>query len=279
VNVSDAALDALRQNHPVLVQATIDAASRVLRHEFDLLGSGPFTPDDPDRPADAAGYRPIDWYLDPVSGQRFPRGIALLSWNFEQMRPARADIKLPWELARCQHWPLLGQAFRLTGDDRFAIEIERELRDFMEANPIGSAVNWACTMDVALRAANWAIGLDLVRGCSVLTADFWADAHRALFDTGRSSRRPREQLRDNSNHFPSNVVGLFFSRRSSTICRWPHNASAARPAGNGVQVPPTGADFESSVLPPPDDRVVPRRRTTGGLQRRAAPARHAFAPA
>jgi hypothetical protein len=95
VNVSDRVLDVLRKDHPVLVQATIDAASRVLRHEFDLLGSGPFTPDDPDRPADAAGYRPIDWYLDPVSGQRFPRGIALLSWNFEQMRPARADIKLP----------------------------------------------------------------------------------------------------------------------------------------------------------------------------------------
>ena len=46
-------------------------------------------------------------------------------------------------------------------DDRFASEIVRELRDFMNANPIGTAVNWACTMDVALRAANWAIALEL----------------------------------------------------------------------------------------------------------------------
>ena len=63
--------------HPDLVRATIDAAARVLRHEFDLLGSGPYTPVDPDRPADASGYRPIDWYLDPVSGLRFPRGVPL----------------------------------------------------------------------------------------------------------------------------------------------------------------------------------------------------------
>ena len=79
---------------------------------------------------------------------------------------AGADIKLPWELARCQHWPLLGQAYRLTGDDRFAAEIARELRDFMEANPIGIGVNWTCTMDVALRAANWAIALELIRPCA-----------------------------------------------------------------------------------------------------------------
>ncbi len=131
---------------------------RILRHEFNLLGSGPYMPVDPDRRMDASGYQPIDWYLDPVSGLRFPRGIPLAQWNLERMRPGRADIKLPWELARCQHWPLLGQAYRLTGDDRFAVEIARELHDFMEANPIGIGVNWTCTMDVALRAANWAVG-------------------------------------------------------------------------------------------------------------------------
>jgi hypothetical protein len=251
-SVSDRALEVLRRDHPVLVQATIDAASRVLRHEFDLLGSGPFTPDDPDRPADAAGYRPIDWYLDPVSGQRFPRGVALLSWNFEQMRPARADIKLPWELARCQHWPLLGQAFRLTGDDRFALEIERELRDFIEANPIGTAVNWACTMDVALRAANWAIGLDLVRGCSVLTADFWADAYRALFDHGTFIETHLENNYGvTSNHFLSNVVGLFFLAAifdDLPLGRdWDRRCRAWLVQEMQVQVLADGADFESSV--------------------------------
>ena len=60
------------------------------------------------------------------------------------MRPGRADIKLPWELARCQHWPVLGQAYRLTGDDRFALEIARELRDFMD----GQSDRHGCELDV-----------------------------------------------------------------------------------------------------------------------------------
>ena len=50
VNVSDARIDQLRREHPALVQTTIDSALRVLRHEFNLLGSGPYTPVDPDRP-------------------------------------------------------------------------------------------------------------------------------------------------------------------------------------------------------------------------------------
>ena len=157
VHQSDQSVERLRERYPDLVRATVDAANRVLRHEFDLLGSGPYTPVDPDRAADETGYQPIDWYLDPVSGQRFPRGIPITQWNLDQMRPGRADIKLPWELSRCQHWPLLGQAYRLTRDDRFAVEIAHELHDFMGANPVGSAVNWACTRmwRCARRTGRW----------------------------------------------------------------------------------------------------------------------------
>ncbi len=81
----------------------------------------------------------------------------------------------------------------------------------MEANPIGTAVNWACTMDVALRAANWAIGLELVRACPRLTPDFWQEAYQALFDHGTFIETHLENNYGvTSNHFLSNVVGLFF---------------------------------------------------------------------
>lgn len=252
VRVSGATLDRLRRDYPALVEATIDAASRVLRHEFDLLGSGPYTPNDPDRTADTAGYQPIDWYLDPISGLRFPSGVPLAQWNLDRMRPGRADIKLPWELARCQHWPLLGQAYRLTGDDRFAMEIARQLPDFMEANPIGTAVNWSCTMDVALRAANWAIGLDLVRACSSLTADFRAEAYQALFDHGTFIESHLENTYEvTSNHFLSNVVGLFFVAATfdDLPCgaAWNRQCRSWLAAEMDVQVLPDGADYESSI--------------------------------
>ena len=252
VGLSDDRVAHLRARQPVQVQTTLDAASRVLRYEFDLLGSGPYTPNDPDRRPDADSYRPIDWYFDPVSQLRFPRGIPLRDWNLERMRPGRADIKLPWELARCQHWPVLGQAYRLTGDDRFAREIAHELHDFVDANPVGVGINWTCTMDVAIRAANWALALELVRLCASLPSAFWTDAYDALFDHGVFIERHLENTYEvTSNHFLSNVVGLLYVAavfRDLPLGRaWARQCRVWLVQEMTVQVLPDGADYESSV--------------------------------
>jgi hypothetical protein len=251
-DVASDTIERLRQQYPARVEATIAQAERVLRHEFDLLGSGAYTPIDDERTATTDGYRPIDWYLDPIAHSRFPRGVELSAWDLERMRPGRADIKLPWELARCQHWAVLGQAYRLTGDDRYAVEIARELRDFMDANPIGTAVNWACTMDVALRAVSWAVGLELVRSCPALGLDFWRTAYEALFDHGAFIEGHLENTYEvTSNHFLSNVVGLFFL--SAVFCDLPRGRTWDRRCRSWliqelrIQVLPDGADYESSV--------------------------------
>ncbi len=241
----------LRRAYPARADATVRAAERVLRHEFDMLGSGPFVPVDPDRPV-RDGYTPIDWYLDPVRKLRFPRGVPYKEWKLYEMRPANADIKYPWELARCQHWATLGQAFALTGDERFAQEIARELDDFVEANPIGIGVNFTCTMDVALRALNWAIGFELVRQSTTLDAAFWVRAYSALYATGIFTRSNLENTYEvTSNHFLSNVVGLWFLGAVFEDVpagqEWLSFARAALEQEMTVQVLPDGADYESSV--------------------------------
>jgi hypothetical protein len=251
VAVAPEALAARRRDHPVCVQATLDAAERIVAHQFDLLGSGPFVPVDPDRAPHQDGYRPIDWYLDPVSGRRFPRGLPIAEFTIETMRPPGADIKLPWELGRCQHWPVLGQAFRLTGDIRFAEEIARELDDFLEANPIGTAVNWSCTMDVAIRAANWALALELIAAASLPDA-FWPLAYAALFDHGVFIEGHLENTYEvTSNHFLSNVVGLFYVanafRDLPSGAQWDAQCRTWLVQELEVQVLADGADYESSV--------------------------------
>src|SRR5262249_61977746 len=111
VSPGSRSLEILREAHPQRARDTITAAEGILRHEFTLLGSGPYIPVDPDRRANE--YIPIDWYLDPVRGLRFPRGVPYKEWNLYEMRPANADIKYPWELGRCQNWVTLGQACQL----------------------------------------------------------------------------------------------------------------------------------------------------------------------
>jgi len=250
-SVPASAIDALKRTDSRRVKRTVAAAERVLRHEFDLLGSGPYVPRDPDRPLHE-GYAPIDWYVDPVRQLRFRQGVPHKQWNLLEMRPANADIKYPWELARCQHWPTLGQAYRLSEDDRYAIEIARELDDFVEANPTGVGINWTCTMDVGLRAANWAIGLELASGCAALDDAFWERAYRALFDHGVFIRNNLENTYEvTSNHFLSNLIGLQFL--AAMFDDLPHGAEwgefsrAAVEHEMSVQVLADGADYESSI--------------------------------
>ena len=241
----------LRERDSGRVKATLAAAERVLQHEFDLLGSGPYLPRDPDRPP-AAGYTPIDWYVDPVRRLRFPRGVPYQQWNLLEMRPQNADIKYPWELARCQHWPVLGQAYRFTGDDRFAIEIARELDDFVESNPTGIGVNWTCTMDVGIRAVNWAIAFELVHASTGLDEPFWTRAYTALFDHGVFIRNNLENTYEvTSNHYLSNLLGLLFVGAAFDDLpqgvAWTAFARAAIEQEMQVQVLDDGADYESSI--------------------------------
>src|SRR5439155_7202590 len=117
-------------------------ADRSLRHEFDLLGSGSVE----------LGDR-IPWLTDFKTRKTWPiQYCRQIEYN-ELDRPT--DVKVPWELSRCQHFARLGQAYWLTGDDRYAAEFAAEVTDWIASNPYAHGVNWACAMDVALRAVSW----------------------------------------------------------------------------------------------------------------------------
>lgn len=251
VDLAPEAIQRVQALWPRSVASTVEAAEAVLRHEFRLLGAR-FVPQDPDRAARTSGYRPIDWRIDPTTGLRFPAGFSRKEWDLDRMRPGTADIKLPWELARCQHWLPLGQAHRLTGAPRFALEIAEELDDFLEANPVGSGVQWTCTMDVSIRAANWALGLSLVRECEELPPEFWRRAYSAVFEHGVFVFANLEDKREvTSNHYLSNVVGLLYVaslfRGLPQADRWIEFCGRSLEREIVVQVLEDGADFESSI--------------------------------
>jgi hypothetical protein len=248
---------ALAARCPDQARQTLIDAERILRHEFNLLGSGPFLPVDPDRPARPSGYRPIDWYLDPVRDLRFPVRVPYKDWKLYEMRPPDADVKYPWELARSQHFLTLAQTFRLGGDPRFAREIFDEIADFMEANPVGFGINWTCTMDVAIRAANWAIGLALTldaqdTGKQGTDEQERLDAYAGLFDHGRFIYENLENTYEvTSNHFLSNVIGLHFIAAEfgglPQARLWDEFCRKALEREIVVQIHDEGADFESAV--------------------------------
>src|SRR5262249_25222257 len=119
-------------------------------------------------------------------------------------------------------------------------------------NPVGIGVNWTCTMDVALRAVSWAIGLELVHPSRALDERFWIRAYEALFEHGAFIRANLENTYEvTSNHFLSNVAGLWFLGAVFADlpdgAAWQSFARTSLEQEIDVQVLPDGADFESAV--------------------------------
>lgn len=266
IELSRPHLDALQAIDPQRVATLETDCARILRHEFDLLGSGIFRSVDAQRKPHASGYAPIDWYCDPVRNLHFPRGVPHKEWKLYEMRPANADVKHLWELARCQHWVTLAQGWALFRDPRYAREIADQLNDFLEVNATGSGVNWTCTMDVGLRAISWCLALALLHDCQELDHAFWLRAYSALFEHARFIYMNLENTYEvTSNHFLANVIGLHvLSAELEGIpeaATWDGFCRTALETEILAQVYLDGADYESGL---PYHRLVTEMFMTSG---------------
>ena len=205
-------------------------------HVFDLLGSGPVRVEHPaagqenwralviagygranarraarllamiDNPA----YRPIDWHRDFRSGHRWSSRV----WGGAIAYGHRAgvDVKVPWELARLQHLPLLALAHRTAPDPRLAAEFHDQTLDFLASNPPGWGVNWACAMDVAIRAANLSLAWQWFAAQQVaFSAEFEEELAAGLLAHGRHVVHHLEWSADHrANHYLADLAGLAF---------------------------------------------------------------------
>ncbi len=95
-----------------------------------------------------------DWFLDPVSGYRFPADQYAFHIDYRNA-PDHADVKQVWELSRHHHLTVLAAAWWLTGDDRYADTVARHLRSWWRHNPFLSGVNWSSGIELGIRLLSW----------------------------------------------------------------------------------------------------------------------------
>src|SRR6266478_5245590 len=163
---------ALRRRWPELEDRVLEKAECIRQGLFDLLG----------RTRVDFGL-PVDWHLDPVSGERIRR----LHWSVvEHPKPnSAADYKLIWELNRHQYFVILGKAYWYSGDERYATTFVEHLMGWMDRNPPKCGVNWASSLELAFRAISWIWGLYFFKTSPSLTeATFWR-ALKFLYLHGR----------------------------------------------------------------------------------------------
>lgn len=215
-------------------------AERVRRHEFDLLGSGPVVVERgrayagfgpwryESRPGNAPeywpgnarraarlramiqdpSYRPLDWHVDFRSGYRW--SPLVLGPSTAYAHKPGVDVKLPWELARMQHLPWLALDFASGGDAANPREFRHQVLDFLAANPPGWGVNWACAMDVSIRAANMLLAWDLFRAAgTAFDEPFEAELAAMALAHGRFVMEHLEwSAKHRGNHYLADIAGL-----------------------------------------------------------------------
>lgn len=228
-----------RQRFGSLEKTVVKLADQAAEHRFDLLGSGLVALGDP-----------LPWQRDFIAGYDFPR-VHHSKVPIGGL-PGGADIKVPWELSRCSHFVPLGQAFWLTGNQRYAREIRGQILSWIEDNPPGVGCNWACSMDVALRAANWSWGYSFIRYAACCDDEFLLTLFRSLSDHARHIELNLEKTPGMAgNHYLSDLLGLAYlgllfpelpgseRRRDFTLIELEEQIR--------LQTLPDGVNFEASI--------------------------------
>jgi heparinase II/III-like protein len=201
----------LRERFPASGARIIEAADRTLQKRFDLLGY-----------REQSFGDPIDWHLDPVARRRAP----LVHWT--RLDPLDAavvgDSKVVWELSRHQWLVRLGQAYRLTRDERYAELFAETIRDWSRANPPGMGINWTSSLEAAFRLISWCWAFSLFRGSAALTPQLRADLVVGI--AGHASRIERylSYYFSPNTHLTGEALGLFYAGtllpRLPAAARW-----------------------------------------------------------
>jgi hypothetical protein len=94
----------------------------------------------------------IVWEKDFITGRKWP-SIPVGRFNY---RSATAgDPKYIWELNRHQFLIILGKAYFLSGDERFARKAVELILSWIEQCPPRMGINWSSCIELAIRQLSW----------------------------------------------------------------------------------------------------------------------------
>ncbi|MEJ2888094.1 heparinase II/III family protein [Actinomycetospora aeridis] len=231
---------AVAAEQPDATAALIAAADRVLEHRFTY-----FSHPEARYLADRDGG--IDWWLDPLTGFRWPDRPA----HEINHRSGHGDPKWIWELNRLQHLPWLAQAWLLTGDERYGREALDQLDSWITANPPGHGIAWRGAFEVGVRALSVTVALQGLADHPDLDTERYRRAVRMLAAGARRCWRDRSRHSSANNHLVGElaglaVVGIAFPELARAR-RWEADALAALAVEAGRQILPDGVGAEQAV--------------------------------
>ena len=233
----EATVNELRRVWPNAEREIIERANQIVAGRFDLLGFKQLFFGDP-----------IDWHLEPIAQKRSP----LVHWSQVDYLESSlvGDKKIIWELNRHQYFVTLGQAYWLTGDERYARTFVAHVESWMAANPPKLGINWASSLEVSFRTISWLWALAYFADSPSVTDRFLLAMLKFLYLAGLHIENYLSTYFAPNTHLTGEALGLFYLgtllRDLRVSERWRHTGRRILLSCLSLQLRADGVYFEQS---------------------------------
>lgn len=147
-----------------------------------------------------------DWHS--VEGVRWPSDISPGKINYFGT-DRRGDIKYIWELNRMQFLPLVGKAFFLTGDEKFAKCVLSYIDTWIDQNPYFKGVNWMEGIEAAIRIYSWIFSYYFILDSKSLDSTFNDKILKSIYQHAKFIKNfNSDKWIINNNHIVSELSAL-----------------------------------------------------------------------
>jgi hypothetical protein len=234
----DSVASALAARLPQVGVDIIADANALVEGRFNLLGYSLLWFGDP-----------IDWHLDPVWSRRAPMD----HWSaVDPLDPATVgDSKIVWELNRHQWLARLGQAWALTGDDRYARAAVETIDNWLEANPPGLGVNWTSSLEVGYRLMSWCWMATFLRHSPLVTGEWLLKLLAAIWFHATHIRRFLSYYFSPNTHLTGEALALVYAGtlfpEFRDAARWRELGSRILVSESHAQLTADSVHFEQST--------------------------------
>ena len=192
----------------------------------------------------------INWHQDNFSNFTYPIK------RFDKINPVQwfdkgIELVYPWEQSRFYFGVNLAQKYLITRNEFYYNIIVKQIEDWIDKNPFLQGVNWLSTMDVAIRAVNWIVALNLINN---FDKNKYSKISKSLIEHAEyiNSFPLIEKNGLTTNHTTSAYTGLLFislTFLNNTVDaeKWIENSINGLEKCIETQIYDDGVDFEGSI--------------------------------
>ncbi|MEN7549601.1 heparinase II/III family protein [Rapidithrix thailandica] len=194
----------------------------------------------------------VNWHMDIQSGFSFPKQ-RFDTIHLDQYFNKGIDVKFPWEVSRFYFAIHLAQAYQSSKEIYYYHIFKTLVLDWIDNNPFLIGVNWVCTMEVAIRASNWIVAMNIFGDVCWEDTSFIHSLSNSLEQHAEYiSNFPEVYKKGHStNHTTADYAGLLFLsialQEHPKSKKWLQQAVAGLEECIEYQVREDGGHFESSI--------------------------------